>query len=116
MSNETIVAERARIAAILESDEGRAHPKQALKLALHTDMSAEMAVDILGDAPSETARDFDRRMSAEGHTGVNSPLGSNPAPDAKERRRAEIAAAAGNVNRANGFKSEAKAGNRFAVR
>ena len=64
-ANEILVAERARIAAIVESPKGKRHPKSALKLALYSGMSADMAKDMLKDLPVESvfveAMDRERR-------------------------------------------------------
>ena len=48
-------AERARVTAILDSDEGKARPKAALAAAMKTSMSSEEAVGFLAGLPEEKA-------------------------------------------------------------
>ena len=61
---EIIASERLRVAAIMESPEGQGRPKSALKLALYSDLSAEMAKDLLTGMPVESA--FLAAMRAQG--------------------------------------------------
>lgn len=49
--------ERARVKAIIESDEGKARPVAALSAALKTGMSVDEAKDFLGGLPEEGAPD-----------------------------------------------------------
>ncbi|MDA9498434.1 hypothetical protein [Bradyrhizobium sp. CCBAU 11357] len=50
--NAAIAAERLRIAAILESPEGKRNPAMAQKLALGSVLDAETARSILAEAPA----------------------------------------------------------------
>ena len=52
---EGATAERARIAAIIGSDAGKARPKAALSASLKTDMGVEDAQAFLADLPEEKA-------------------------------------------------------------
>lgn len=52
---EGAVAERTRISAIINSDEGKKRPVSALNTAFNTDMSADKAVAFLGNMPAEGA-------------------------------------------------------------
>lgn len=75
-------AERARINAIIGSDEGKKRPKAALSLALKSDMTAEAASAVLADLAEEKAEtaqegnggksQFEQRMDA----GKNADLGT----------------------------------------
>lgn len=51
-ANAAIASERLRIAAILESPEGRRNPAMAQKLALGSALDAETARSILAEAPA----------------------------------------------------------------
>ncbi len=100
-ANEILVAERARIAAIVESPEGKRHPKSALKLALYSGMSADMAKDMLKDLPVESV--FVEAMDREGATGLTSPLGGVAPGSPKEARLAELRQAGAANNYARGY-------------
>lgn len=52
---EGVAAERARIGAIYQSEAADGRMKQAMKLALKTDLTAEQAEEVLTDAPKEGA-------------------------------------------------------------
>jgi ClpP class serine protease len=52
---EGVAAERARIGAIVRSEAAEGRGKQAMALALDTDLDAEQAAKVLGVAPTETA-------------------------------------------------------------
>lgn len=54
---EGATAERGRINAILDSDEGKARPRAALGAALKTDLSVEQATAFLATLPEEKAED-----------------------------------------------------------
>lgn len=54
-TTEGATAERARINAILDSDEGKARPRAALGAALKTDLSVEQATAFLATLPEEKA-------------------------------------------------------------
>lgn len=99
--------ERARFRDIMTSDEGRSHPKAALKMALYSNMSPDMIRDMLADMPSESP--FLAAMDREGAIGIGSPLGALPADDPKQSRMAELAAAATRQSLANGFITPAEA-------
>ncbi|SFO17881.1 hypothetical protein SAMN05216330_102100 [Bradyrhizobium sp. Ghvi] len=66
--NAAIAAERLRVAAILESAEGKRNPAMAQKLALYSVLDAETAIGILADAPS--ANPYLEAMSKEGPIGL----------------------------------------------
>lgn len=88
-----LAAERLRVAAIVESDEGRKRPALAIELALRSPMSADAAVALLSKAAVESRRGsgaeaFARALSAEA-IGLTT-LGAEPAQDAKETRLREI--------------------------
>ncbi len=59
-------AERARIAAIMDSDEAKARPKAARQVALKTDMTVEAAKGFLADLDEEKAAAPAPEQSAKG--------------------------------------------------
>jgi hypothetical protein len=89
-NSNAVIEDRARIAAIMESPEGKRSPRAALKLALYSGLSADMALDLLKDLPRETSG-FEAAMEREGHIGISSPLGSPSALSPRDQRKAELA-------------------------
>ncbi len=79
--------ERLRIMNILESPEGKKRPESARKLALNSNMSFEMAVDMLRSLPSESP--FLDAMSNEA-IGISSATAGAIAASPKEARLAEL--------------------------
>lgn len=82
---EGATAERARIVAILGSDEGKKRPKAAMSAALRTDMTVEQASAFLGDLAVEQAEttqsgqsDFAAAMDKEKHPETGAPAASEP--------------------------------------
>jgi hypothetical protein len=67
-ANAAIASERLRIAAILESPEGRRNPAMAQKLALGSALDAETARSILAEAPA--ANPYLAAMEREGPVGL----------------------------------------------
>lgn len=67
-ANAAIASERLRIAAILDSPEGRRNPAMAQKLALGSALDAETARSILAEAPA--ANPYLAAMDREGPTGL----------------------------------------------
>ena len=82
---EGATAEKARVKAILASDEGKKRPKAALSCALNSDMSLEAATSFLADLAEETAPQaaapaattpaagtsaFEKHMNADDHPKV----------------------------------------------
>ena len=79
-------AERARIAAILDSDAGKERPAMARKLAMTTDMTAEAAAAFMADLPAEkpttqTPSLAERHAAAGGGAGAEGPGGLEAAAD-----------------------------------
>ncbi|KYK44301.1 hypothetical protein A1D31_36760 [Bradyrhizobium liaoningense] len=68
-ANAAIASERLRIAAILESAEGRRNPAMAQKLALGSALDAETARGILAEAPA--ANPYLAAMDREGPIGLS---------------------------------------------
>lgn len=107
-------AERERITAIIESDEGKKRPVAAMAAAMDTEMSAEQAAKFLGKLPEEKAeaaapapkedaqgpkgkdgagKDFVQTMNEAEH-----PEAGSPAPaDAAAARQSRMRGAAGAV-------------------
>lgn len=98
-AKEGAVAERTRISAILDSDEGKKRPAAALAAALDTDMSAEQAVKFMAKLPEEkqevaatdpnaakgkegAATDFQAAMDNSDHPEAGAP-GSSDKPASK---------------------------------
>lgn len=67
--NAAIASERLRIAAILESPEGKRNPAMAQKLALGSVLDAETARSILAEAPA--ANPYLAAMDREGPIGLS---------------------------------------------
>ena len=87
----TMLSERLRIAAIIESPEGKARPALAAALALRNAMDAPSAIDLLKVAPEEkasAATSFLRALAGEA-IGLSS-LGAEVITDKKAARLAEI--------------------------
>jgi hypothetical protein len=88
-NSNAVIEDRARIAAIMESPEGKRSPKAALKLALYSGLSVEMSLDLLRDLPKETSG-FEAAMEREGKIGLAGPLGGAAELTPKEQRLAEL--------------------------
>ena len=79
--------ERQRIAAIINSEAGKARPNAALKLALADDgISAETAISLLGTMPKEAAAtssnnvsSLEQRMQGLPEVGIDPNAGASPA-------------------------------------
>ncbi|MGA2494257.1 MAG: hypothetical protein ABSF67_15145 [Roseiarcus sp.] len=89
-----LAAERMRVSAILESEEGRKRPALAMELALRSPMSVDAATALLSKAAVESrnasaAEAFARALSAEA-IGVTSLGADTIGGDVKEKRIAEI--------------------------
>ena len=82
-----IASERLRIAAIIDSPEGKRNPGMANKLALYSSLDAETARTILAEAPP--ANPYIAAMEQEGPVGLNAPV-ADLGGDPKSARLAEI--------------------------
>ncbi|MDA9523050.1 hypothetical protein XI06_22910 [Bradyrhizobium sp. CCBAU 11434] len=71
-ANAAIASERLRIAAILESPEGKRNPAMAQKLALGSALDAETARGILAEAPAANPYLL-AAMDREGPIGLSAP-------------------------------------------
>lgn len=111
-SAEVVMEERARIAAILESPEGKRNPSAAMEFALRSDMKPDQANAILGQLPA--ANPYLEAMKAEvigimpGSTTAEA-LGMTTEGGAKEARLAELQQAANSVNTAKGYRRKTRA-------
>lgn len=81
---EGVRLERARIIAILDSDEAKDRPAMAQKLALTTDMPAEAAAAFMADLPAEKPKAqtpplAERHAAAGGGAGYEGPGGAEAA-------------------------------------
>lgn len=105
---EGMTAERARISAIIGSEEGKKRPKAALAAALETDMAAEVATSFLGKLPEEKAEtpaavapkgkegaavDFATAMNNAEHPNMGQPSAQTEEDKRKSRIKGALAAA-----------------------
>lgn len=81
-------AERARIAAILDSEEAASRPNLARRIALKTDLAPEAALELLGGAAEETKEEkaagtssFEALMDAAKHPELGADAGADVDPD-----------------------------------
>jgi|APCry1669190731_1035312.scaffolds.fasta_scaffold20275_2 hypothetical protein len=86
-TNSAVFSERVRVAAILESPEGKRNPAMAAELALRTALDAEQARAILATAPA--ANPYIAAMNREGPIGLDAPT-ADMSGDPKAARLAEI--------------------------
>lgn len=86
-TNSAVLSERVRVAAILESAEGKRNPAMATELALRTPLDAEQARAILATAPA--ANPYIAAMDRFGLADIESPS-VDVSGDPKAARLAEI--------------------------
>lgn len=99
-TNSAVLSERLRVAAILESSEGKRNPAMAVELALRTALDAEQAKAILAQAPA--ANPYLAAMGKEGPIGIDADA-PNFGEDAKTARRKEIRQNVKAFNASRGF-------------
>ena len=104
-----VATERLRIMEILESPDGRRRPESARKLALNSNMSAEMAADLLKGLPTESP--FLDAMNAQGPIGLTSATAGaiGAGSDPKAARLAEITASGKAYSAGRGYSVDMKA-------
>lgn len=100
-TNAATLNERARIAKILESSEGKRNPQMAAKLALYTPLDVETAKSLLASAPA--ANPYLAAMDREGPTGLDAAAAPDFANDPRAKRMAEIKDATDHLNQARGY-------------
>lgn len=100
-TNAAVLSERLRVAAILESPEGKRNVELATELALRTTLEPEAAKAILARAPS--ANPYLAAMALEGPIGL-SAVTANLSTDPRAARLEEIKASAAAYNASRGFK------------
>lgn len=100
-TNAAVLAERLRVAAIIDSPEGKRNPAMANKLALYSSLDADTARSILADAPA--ANPYLAAMDKEGPTGINGPAPASFSTDPKAERLEEIKANTAAYNAAKGY-------------
>ena len=100
--------ERLRIMNILESAEGKKRPESARKLALNSNMTAEMALDMLRGLPTESP--FLDAMSTEA-IGISSATAGaiGAGSDPKQARIAELQNVGKSFGAARGYTVDMKA-------
>jgi hypothetical protein len=100
-TNAAVLSERMRVAAILESPEGKRNPGMAAELALRTSLDVETAKSILGQAPA--ANPYLAAMDREGPIGLSAATADFAPADAKAERLKEIAEGVAAFNASRGF-------------
>lgn len=98
-----VANERARIAAILDSDEAQQRPALARKLALTTNLSDRQAAEILTAAPKEASPFLDAMKSEA--IGITPELAFGPGGtgDERSRRFAELKESMQAYNESRGY-------------
>jgi hypothetical protein len=99
-TNSAVISERLRVAAIIESPEGKRNPALANELAFRASLDAETAKAILAHAPA--ANPYLAAMSAEGPLGVGADL-AEIGGDPKAARLKELAASMEAFNASAGY-------------
>jgi hypothetical protein len=105
--NASIIAERTRVAAIVESPEGLARPSAARQLALRSSMDAEAAVEFLRTIPADNP--YIAAMEKEGAVGISAAApGASGSflSDPKASRLAEIKGSMAAFNETAGYRKE----------
>lgn len=99
-TNSAVLSERLRVAAILESPEGKRNPTMAAELALRTSLDAEQARAILAQAPA--ANPYLAALDKEGPIGIDAET-SSFGEDARAARKKEISQSAKAYNASRGY-------------
>jgi hypothetical protein len=100
-TNATVLAERMRVAAIIESPAGKRNPAMANRLALYTALDAETAKDILSQAPA--ANPYLAAMDREGPIGLSAAT-ADFTNDPKAARKKELNESMAAFNADRGYK------------
>lgn len=79
---EGVIAERARISAILASDEGKKRPKAALSAALKTEMTVEQASAFLADLAEEKPEATTTKTKANEQSHFDKAMGNGSGVEA----------------------------------
>jgi hypothetical protein len=87
-TNAAVMSERLRVAAILESAEGKRNPAMAQELALRTALDAETARSILARAPA--ANPFTEAMSRQGPINMGDGIGATVETFTNDPRAARL--------------------------
>ena len=98
--NAAIASDRLRIAAILESPEGKRNPSMAQKLALYSVLDAETARSILAEAPP--ANPYLQALEREGPLGLGAAM-VDISGDPKAARLKELSTVAEAFNAEKGW-------------
>lgn len=104
-TNAAVLSERMRVAAILESPEGKRNPGMANKLALYSALDVETARGILAEAPA--ANPYLQAMDREGPIGISAAT-ADFTRDPKAARLKEISESVAAFNATNGYTPKAK--------
>jgi hypothetical protein len=110
-TNASVLSERMRISAILESVEGKRNPTMAATLALRTSLDVDTAKSLLATAPA--ANPFTEAMNRQGPINIGDGIGANIetfSSDPRAARLAEIEGSMKSFNASRGFASKPKAG------
>lgn len=106
-TNASVLSERLRVSAILESPEGKRNPELANELALRSALDVETARAILSKAPASNP--YLAAMAKEGPVSVDAAT-ADFSNDPKAARMREIAASAKAFNEAMGYTRDASEG------
>ncbi len=104
-TNSAVLSERLRVAAIIESPEGRRNPALANQLALRADLDAETAKSILAHAPA--ANPYLAAMNAEGPIGLSADF-ADVSGDPKAARLKELTEVTNALNEQKGWAPKRK--------
>ena len=99
--NAALAADRARIDAIVNSEEGLSRPKAALQLALRSSMGVNEAREFLALGPSESPY-FEAAMGKEAINLGGPNVGASVSGDARAARLAEISVSMKHFNATRG--------------
>jgi hypothetical protein len=99
--NAALAADRARIDAIVNSQEGLSRPKAALQLALRSSMGVNEAREFLALGPSESPY-FESAMANESINLGGQSVGKSVGGDARAARLAEISVSMKHFNSTRG--------------
>lgn len=106
-TNAAVLSERMRIAAIVESAEGRKNPELASELALRSALDVDSARAILAKAPG--ANPYLAAMAKEGPVGLAADT-ADFTNDPRAARLKEIEQSMAAFNAANGYTKRNSAG------
>jgi hypothetical protein len=106
-TNAAVLTERMRVAAIIESPEGKRNPGMATELALRTALDVESAKAILAQAPASNP--YLAAMDREGPIGLSAAT-ADFTNDPKAARMKELTESVASYNTTKGYKPKTAQG------